>query len=329
MHRRQFIQLLAASVPGTGIVGCVSNTPSMATRASRETASTAMSAAEFHAARRLLDTRFGKIAYVERGAGEAALFLHGFPLNGFQWRGAIPTLSKYRRCIAPDFMSLGHTEPAEGQSVAPDAQVDMLVELLDRLSISRADVVANDSGGQAAQLLVAKHPSRVRTLLLTNCDTERDSPPAALLPVIELSKEGRFVDEWLRPWRENHALARSAEGIGGMCYANPGHPTDEAIEYYFGPLLSSRRKELVHAYAIALERNPLIGIESVLRDCKAPTRIIWGTADTIFSSESPDYLDRSFGASRGVRRLDGRKLFWPEEHPEVIVEEALRLWRES
>jgi hypothetical protein len=78
----------------------------------------------------------------------------------------------------------------------------------------------------------------------------------------ELSKAGKFVDEWLLPWRENHALARSAEGIGRMCYSNPGHPTDEAIECYFAPLMSSRRrKHLAHAYATSLERNPLIGID--------------------------------------------------------------------
>ena len=289
-----------------------------------------MRAAQFHQARRTLGSRFGRIAYIDQGAGEAALFLHGFPLNSFQWRDAIAELSRYRRCIAPDFLGLGFSEPVENQGVGPDAQVEMFLALLDELLIDSVDVIANDSGGQAAQLLVARHPSRVRTLLLTNCDTEHDSPPAALLPVIELSKAGKFVDEWLRPWRENHALARSPEGLGGMCYSNPAHPTDEAIEYYIAPLVSSpRRKQLAHAYAIALERNPLIGIETTLKQCKVPTRIVWGTADNIFSSKSPEYLGRTFGGSRGVRLLPGRKLFWPEEHPEIIVEEAVRLWREA
>jgi hypothetical protein len=83
---------------------------------------------------------------------------------------------------------------------------------------------------------------------------------------------------------------------------------------------------MVHAYAIALERNPLVGIQPALRRCTVPTRIVWGSADTIFSAASPGYLDSSFGNSRGVRRLEGRKLFWPEELPEVIAEEARRLW---
>src|SRR5215472_8448158 len=60
--------------------------------------------------RRFAATRFGRIAYVERGTGPVALFLHGFPLNSFQWRGVIRQLSGERRCVAPDAMGLGCTE---------------------------------------------------------------------------------------------------------------------------------------------------------------------------------------------------------------------------
>jgi pimeloyl-ACP methyl ester carboxylesterase len=287
----------------------------------------AFDAAAFHAARRHVRTAFGNIAYVERGAGEVALFLHGFPLNGFQWRGALERLSSDRRCIAPDFLGMGYTEVAEGQAVGPDAQVRMLVALLDTLGIASVDLVANDSGGAVAQLFVVRHPQRVRTLLLTNCDVEADSPPPAMLPVIALAKEGKFVDEWLGRWRDDKTLARSAEGIGGMCYADPSQPTDEAIDTYFTPLLSTpRRKALAHAYAIALEDNPLAGITARLERCNVPTRIVWGMGDTIFAAADADYLHRTLPASLGVRRLEKSKLFWPEERPDVIAEEARRLW---
>jgi haloalkane dehalogenase len=286
-----------------------------------------MSAVDFHSVRKFVNTGQGRIAYLDMGKGPGALLLHGFPLNSFQWRGVIPQLSVMRRCIAPDFLSLGYTEVRKGQSVAPQAQVAMLVEVLDKLSMRAVDVIASDSGGAIAQLLVTHHPDRVRSLLLTNCDTEPDSPPAAVLPVIELAQNGKFADEWLVPWLADKSLARSEQGLGGQCYANPAHPTDEAIETYLGPLVSSaQRKALTNAYAVALSPNPLAGIESALRGCKAPVRIVWGTADKIFSQGSPDYLDRIFPASRGVRRVAGEKLFFPEEMPELIVEEARRLW---
>lgn len=321
LDRRGF---LAAStgVLALGALGCVSRMAGPAVSSGG-----AFDADAFHAARRYAKTRFGNIAYVERGAGAAALFLHGFPLNGFQWRGALERLSPHRRCIAPDFLGMGYTQVADGQGCTPEAQVDMLVALLDTLSLSSVDVVANDSGGAVAQLLVARHRHRVRTLLLTNCDAENDCPPPALLPVIELAKQDKFVDQWLGAWHADRALARSPEGIGGMCYADSAHPTDEAIDTYFGPLLSTQqRKDNAHAYAIALERNVLAGIGPTLRRSTVPTRIVWGTGDTIFSPNSPDFLDRAFGDSRGVRLLAGSKLFWPEERPDVIAEEARRLW---
>ena len=319
MNRRQFLEAGGGALGAAALCG-------FARRKGLGTPST-MDAAAFDAERRYVETRFGRIAYVERGSGKAALFLHGFPLNSFQWRGAIERLAPYRRCIAPDFLALGYTDVAEGQSVTPDDQVAMLAEVLDRLRISSVDLIANDSGGAVAQLFIARHRQRVRTLLLTNCDTENDSPPPALQPVIELSRQGKFADQWLASWLADKNLARSAQGIGGMCYADPAHPSDEAIRYYFVPLLvSAQKKTLLHAYALALERNALQGIRPTLQRCGVPTRIVWGAADSIFSAASPDYLDRSFDQSRGVRRLAGRKLFWPEELPEIVADEAQQLW---
>jgi hypothetical protein len=89
---------------------------------------------------------------------------------------------------------------------------------------------------------------------------------------------------------------------------------------------SPQRKALVNAYAVGLDPNPLAGIESALKRCTVPTRIVWGMGDTIFSPASPDYLDRTLPHSLGVRRIEGAKLFFPEEFPDVIAAEALRLW---
>jgi len=318
MHRRKFIEVAGMGMAGSLISGSVSG----------EIAGAAdFDAAWFHRARRYARTPMGRIAYVEGGKGPAALFLHGFPLNSFQWRGALARLSPHRRCIAPDFLALGYTETPETQSVGPEAQVAMLVALLDELSVTEVDLVASDSGGAIAQLLVARDPKRVRTLLLTNCDTEIDSPPPAFLPVIKMSKAGTFVDQSFLPQLADKSFARSAQGLGGQCYFDPAHPTDEAVEYYLAPLASTPlRKAQTHAYAVALEKNPLAGIEPALKRCRVPTRIVWGMGDTIFSPKSPDYLDHIFSNSRGVRRLEGSKLFWPEELPDVVAEEARKLW---
>ncbi len=323
MDRRNFVRLSAGAVAITTL-----NASSRHALGSPSTVgSKEMSASEFHSARKFITTDQGRIAYIDRGKGPGALFLHGFPLNSFQWRGVIPQLSTMRRCIAPDLLGLGHTEVADGQSIAPHAQVAMLVQLLDKLFIPAVDIVANDSGGAIAQLFVTRYPDRASSLLLTNCDTEPDSPPPAVLPVIELARAGKFADAWLVPWLADKKLARSEKGLGGQCYTNPTHPTDEAIETYLAPLVSSpQRKALTNAYAIALDPNPLAGIESALKRCYVATRIIWGTGDTIFSQTSPDYLARTVANSLGVQRIAGAKLFFPEEMPELIIDEARWVW---
>lgn len=322
MQRRQFVGATMTSLVVSAAAGCM-----FGTAADRSETSSPTDASAFRKARRYADTSFGRIAYVARGSGDAALFLHGFPLNSFQWRGAIDRLSPYRRCIAPDFMGLGYSQIPDAQSVAPKAQVSMLAALLDELNVESVDLVANDSGGAVAQLFLLRYPQRVRTLLLTNCDAEPDSPPPSLQPVLDLARAGKFADEWLAPWVANKTLARSAQGLGGLTYTYPDRLSDEAIDYYLGPLVSSARsKAQLHAYALGLDPNPLAGIEVELKKTKIPARIVWGTGDNIFSQDSAEYLHRVLPGSQGVRRIPGAKLFFPEEFPEVMAEEAMRLW---
>lgn len=285
-----------------------------------------LDAAAFHAMRRSVATPFGRIACVELGGGPAALFLHGFPLNGFHWRGSLERLSPYRRCLAPDLMGLGYTEASGQQDLSPRAQADMLAAFLDGLSIRAVDVVANDSGTAVAQLFAVLHPDRVRTLLLTNGDVHENSPPAQMRNSIESARAGLY-DEKLERHLEDRAYARSPSGIGGSAYMDPANFTDEAIEYYFRPLIASPlRRSQLNGHLAAFEPNPLLAIEPELRRCDAPTRMVWGDADPLFPVAWAEWLDRTLPRSRGVRLVEGGRLFWPEESPDLIAEEARALW---
>jgi haloalkane dehalogenase len=321
MNRRNFLSYGAAAAALAGAtVGAVP-------ASSRDRAvADAAAGLRYTNERRFLDSPFGRIAYIDRGSGRPTLLLHGFPLSSFQWRGVIDRLSATRRCLAPDMMGLGCTEVAVGQSVTPASQARMMATFLDRLNVGEVDLIANDSGGAVAQLFLIAHPERVRTLLLTNCDVETDSPPAAVLPIIEAARAGIYPDLFLEPWLRHKEVARSATGLGGMCYSKPMCPTDTALEQYLGPLVASpARKALVNRYTLGLTPNPLEGISAKLRKCSVPTRIVWGMSDRIFSTRSPEYLASVLPRVTGVRRIREAKLFFPEEYPDVIAEEAQTL----
>ena len=284
----------------------------------------------FHASRKFAKLPVSRVAYFERGHGQVALFVHGYPLNGFQWRGAIERLQGHRRCIAPDVMGMGHTETPEGHAISPGTQADMLAMLLDSLHIDEVDLVANDSGGLVAQLFVAKYPRRVRTLLLTNCDVDENSPPPQFLPLIKLAKEGTLVDKFIVPQLNDKQLARSPKGMGGLAYTYPDQLADETIETYFRPFVENPLTKIqMQQYAISMEANPLIAVREDLRQWKGPARMVWGLKDTLFGVEWAEWLDRTLPGSRGVRRVEAANLFFPEEMPDVIAEEALALWNIS
>ncbi|KRA75933.1 alpha/beta hydrolase [Lysobacter sp. Root667] len=323
MQRRQFIQLgaaaLAAGVAGAcaplattrrGLAGAVGDAP--------------LDAAAYRALRRYAQTPFGRIAYVERGRGPAAVFLHGAPLNGYQWRGALDRLSAYRRCIALDFMGLGYSEVPEHQALDAHAQTAMLAATLDRLGADQVDIVASDSGGAVAQLFLIRHPKRVRSLLLTNCDVEPDSPPPKIQPVLDMARAGTLADATAE-WLTDKPKARAT--FGAAVFADPSRFADETIDYYVTPLVATPlRRAQYHAFHLALSPNPLAGIEAELKRSQVPVRIVWGAADDIFDQGDAEYLDRTFPNSQGIRRVPRAKLFFQEEFPEVIAEEARKLW---
>ena len=323
MRRRQFLQMTAAAAATGMLGGAFARDLARPTSAMADTAGPS-DAATFGAARRYASLPMGRIAYIERGRGPGALFLHGAPLNGFQWRGALDRLSAHRRCIVPDFMGLGYSEVPEAQSLAAQDQAGMLATLLDALHEPRVDIVASDIGTAVAQLFLRRFPDRVRSLLLTNGDVEPDSPAAKVKPAIAMARAGTLADA-TAAWLTDKALARSTFGVA--VYHDPHVLTDEVIEYYVRPLVASPlRRQQYHAFHLAMEPNPLAGIEAELRKSTVPVRIVWGASDDIFLPKDAHYLDRLFPGSTGIGFVPKGKLFFPEECPDMIAAEARHRW---
>jgi haloalkane dehalogenase len=51
------------------------------------------------------------MAYVEEGAGDPIVFLHGNPTSSYLWRNVIPHVTPLGRCVAPDLVGMGDSDP--------------------------------------------------------------------------------------------------------------------------------------------------------------------------------------------------------------------------
>jgi haloalkane dehalogenase len=315
VKRRSFVKLGIGAL-AVGILG---------KQGSAALADAEWSVREFHARRRFLHMGGGRIAYVERGAGPAAFFLHGWPLNGYHWRGSMGRLSNLRRCVAVDFMGLGYTDVPAEEDLSPSSQANMIVAVMDALKVDRADLVSNDSGTAVAQLIAARYPDRVRSMLITNGDVHTNSPPDLLKPTIEEARQGLLAERLARQVRDPK-VAQTQEGLG-VVYTNPLFVTPDLVDVYLRPLVSSATRRMqCQSYGVAFEPSPLPGIEAQLKRSQIPVRILWGTGDPLFTKEWAEWLNKTLPNSKGIRYVDGAKLFFTEEFPGLIAEEARRLW---
>lgn len=110
------------------------------------------------------------IAFIDEGAGEPILLIHGFASNHFvNWisPGWVKTLRDAGyRVIALDNRGHGRsTKSHDPRDYTPDKMAQDAAALLDHLGIDRAHVMGYSMGARVAAFLALAHPERVATLI--------------------------------------------------------------------------------------------------------------------------------------------------------------------
>jgi pimeloyl-ACP methyl ester carboxylesterase len=273
-----------------------------------------------------IETSSGRISYTERGTGPAALFVHGVLLNGYLWRHQLANLSDIRRCIAVDLLAHGDTEIAPDQDVSVTANAEMLAELLDALAVDSVDLVGNDSGGGIAQIFAVRHPARVRTLTLTNCDAHDNWPPEAFKPFLAMAAAGGLSGA-LEGMLADTNRYRSPQALG-PAYEHPDQVTDETIERYLRPFLrSAQRTRDLNRFLSAFDNAQTVAIEGGLEAFRAPTLIVWGTDDVYFDVKWSRWLADTIPGVRRRVELKGARIFFPEERYAEFNAELRSHWQ--
>jgi pimeloyl-ACP methyl ester carboxylesterase len=144
----------------------------------------------FNANHKTVTTPAGEIAYVDFGTGPTVLFVLGVVMSSYLWRNVIAEVCDERRCVALDLPVHGRTQISSGQDITAAAQAEVIDGFCEALGLDNVDLVANDSGGAISQIFTVRHPERVRTLTLTNCDCHDQLAPAAFKQTVDAAKAG-------------------------------------------------------------------------------------------------------------------------------------------
>jgi non-heme chloroperoxidase len=157
-------------------------------------------------------TSRGRIAYADRGRGQAVVLIHGSVSDLRIWQPIVPALARHYRVIA--YSRRHHwpnPPPFDEYSYVRD--VDDLAEILRALGISAAHLVAHSAGGYVAVEFAKKYPKKAPSLTLF------DANARGILNAPEAAAVSSELEKWLGPVRS--FLAAGDDKAAMRCLLEP------------------------------------------------------------------------------------------------------------
>ncbi|WP_446744236.1 alpha/beta fold hydrolase [Silvibacterium acidisoli] len=252
------------------------------------------------------------------GSGSPLILLHGLIGSGQSWRQNIEFLAGGARVYAVDLFNMGKSERVIGLDASLQATADRLIMLMDELGLDSADIAAHSHGGAIAMMLAARHPDRVRKLILF---APANPFCRARYPVIRFFQTrfglwlGRRVPKLPRAIHEK-ALARM--------YGDPSKVTEGTLETYTEGLdIPGTMDHVLEILGSWFEDMRQLKVE-LSRLAQKPALLIWGDLDRAVNLASGQSLSSVLTRSE-LLVLPGAGHLPFEEMPEVC-NLAMREW---
>ncbi len=185
-----------------------------------------------------------RMHYVDEGAGEIILCLHGEPSWSFLYRRMIPILARHGRVLAPDLIGFGKSDKlTERADYSYRMHRDAVLAFLDALALREITLVCQDWGGLLGLQLAGQLPDRFARLVIMN----------TALPTGEEQVGPGFI-----AWREYVANTPDLP-IGqlfGRAIAQESRRTPEILAGYDAPFPDRTYKEGAHAFPLLVPITP-------------------------------------------------------------------------
>jgi 4,5:9,10-diseco-3-hydroxy-5,9,17-trioxoandrosta-1(10),2-diene-4-oate hydrolase len=259
-----------------------------------------------------------KIHFQHAGAGHPLLLIHGLVGSAKNWRQNIRFLAHDSSVYALDLFNMGESERIPGLDAGLEATADRLAACMNALGIDQADIAAHSHGGAIAMMFAARHPDRVRRLILF----------APANPFCDLGNQLiRFYQTRCGVWFARHIpfLPRMLKATAlSRMYGDPSRVSLDALDGYTEGLHVPGTME--HVLQIVQRWFVDMGLlRSALPDLAAkPTLLIWGDRDRAVGLNSARELQQILRQS-SLLILPGVGHIPFEEIPDVC-NQAMRDW---
>jgi len=131
-----------------------------------------------------------RLRYLDGGAGDAIVLLHGFAHDADRWvkSGAFERIAARRRVLALDCRGHGRSDKPHDPATYGDMDADV-IRMMDDADVSCAHCVGYSMGGALVGRLLIRHPDRVLTATFVGAtglaSTARSAERAQLADAIE------------------------------------------------------------------------------------------------------------------------------------------------
>jgi haloalkane dehalogenase len=226
------------------------------------------------------------MSYLDEGAGDPVVLLHGNPTWSFYYRNLVLALRDTHRCVVPDHIGCGLSDkpPEALHDYSLKSRVDDLEALLDHLGLrENLTLVLHDWGGMIGMAFAARHPDRVKRVIASNTGAF-PLPRAKKLPRSLWLGRNTRLGAWLI--LKHNAFCRAA---AKWCVTRTKLPADVRAMYlrpYDTP--GHRVAVLKFVETIPLtESDPGYDIvrdtaRSLPKFAAVPTLLLWGMRDFVF-----------------------------------------------
>lgn len=106
--------------------------------------------------------------FLDEGAGEPLLMVHGNPTWSFYWRNLVLAFRDRYRVVVPDHMGCGWSDKPQAYSYCLAQHIDNLVRLIEHLDLTRLTLLVHDWGGAIGLGAALRVPRRVARIVLFN-----------------------------------------------------------------------------------------------------------------------------------------------------------------